>query len=484
MVRTGIASQAKMIMNDDGVFRVGESTVFKLHDLADRPTVGTSGPTATLVHGKLWILGLLPPVSDGLSIEISTGVVTVNVGSIDIEDDGTESTVTVYDRGATVEHGKQTVFAVTGEQVIARGASSLHISTIPTVSFTDDRVVKNLDQDAVHRHEISILQENRRQKLVGILPTSFLYPAKRLAEHVDVFFTLTQDGRTEKRIARANTRLNEAVALMKAGQPHEAAAPLSEYRDSLIAMAGDTQDNLVKHLLRRQIADASVTLGSTDSASANIDLLKSALAEVGTAVPDAHLDAKDIEGYVLVDRLAQINQQLANSRDLQGAVSAYAAIRPYIKSLLADGSGVHPLLQKEATSLLVTTSTLLQEVQKTNQDSVLIALATDIAPYLPSEAEDVRISEAELNARVQSMYARIFIFRAPLSRYNQLQVEMAGLKGDPNHGTLLRRLKAALPVTLGEYVNTEIKLLGDELKTESKALATQGSKESVELKEL
>ncbi len=471
MIRTGADSHATVIMNDDGVFRLGPDSLFKLHDLADRPTTHSAGPTATLLRGELWILGLLPPVTDGLSVEVSRGLVTVNVGSIGIKNDGTESSITVYDRGATVQYGKQTVFAVTGERVLTRSSASLHITPLPVRAFAEPWAVKNLEQDAVHRNEIAKLQEDRRDQIAGILPTSFFYPAKRLAEHVDVFFTLTHDGRTEKRVAQANTRLNEAIALMKVGQSDEAAISLSEYKDSLVSMAADTKDNLVKHLLRKQIADASTTIASPD-ATTNVELLKSALSQVGDAIPNAALDAKDIEGYVLVNRLVQINQQLSNSRDVAGAVAAYAEIRPYIQSLLAENSGVHPLLQKEATSLLVTTSLLLKDLQKTNSDAVITALASDIAPYIPLEDQEIVVSEAELNQRVQGMYARIFIFRAPLSRYNQLQVEMASLRGDPNRGTLLRRLKAALPEFLGEYVNTEVKLLGDELKSNAKNIST------------
>jgi hypothetical protein len=93
-------------------------------------------------------------------------------------------------------------------------------------------------------------------------------------------------------------------------------------------------------------------------------------------------------------------------------------------------------------------------------------MQSDVAQYLPPEPEKVLVSEEELNATVQAMVERILLFRHPLSRYNQLQVEMQSLGKNPNRGTLLRRLKAALPIGLGEYVNTEIKKLGDELKAE------------------
>ncbi len=464
MVRTAGESRATIILNDDGVIRIATNTTFKLHDIGDRPQFAHAGPTVTLVRGQIWVLGLLPPVAESLSIETAHGTVDITSGSASIRDDDERMTIALYDRGATFRHGSETSFLVSGERGIANADGTFSIVKLPVSAFADAFVSENLSQDAVHRVEIGKLQQERRTRMAGILPTSILYSAKRIAEQVDVLFTLTHDGRTEKRIRQADTRLSEALALVSEGQNTEAAAPLTEYRDSLIAMAGGTGDNLVKYLLKKHIADASVSLDPQTS-SGKIQLVRSAILDVSASIPDTALQSRDIEGYVLVSKLTEINHMISVQGNLSGALLAYADVSPYLKSLLAEEGGAHPLLQKEAKSLLVSTSSLISDAAKRSQNTVLVAVQTDLDQYLPPEPDSTLATEAELQAVIDGILQRIFIFKAPLSRYNQLLLEMSELKGNPNRGTLLRRLYRALPeLGLGEYVLTEIKSFGDELK--------------------
>lgn len=460
MVRTGIAP-ATLILSDQGVLRLAPNTVIKLHDSEAAESV--LSPTATIVRGQLWALGLLPPIVDGLRLETSHGTLSLNAGSTSVSDDGDSVSVSVFDKGVTFQHGKQTAFLVTGEKIVVKDDRPFSIISLPANIFAEPWVKDNLSQDAVHRNEIAKLQEERREKMAGILPTSIFYSAKRMAEEVDVFFTLTHDGRTEKRISQANTRLNEALALIKDGQNNEATGPLTEYKQSLVALASDDGDNLVKYLIKKQIADASTTLSTPLEGTGSVALLQEAVMQVGAAIPNGNLSARDIEGYILVDKLAQIHESLLAKQNSASAAETYAEVQPYLSALLQTQSGAHPLLQKEARALLVSASALIKNTVKTGSDAVLIAMQTDIEQYLPQEQADVLLSEEELTARVQSMMERIFVFRHPRSRYNQLLAEMQNLRGDPNRGTLLRRLKHALPEGLGEYVNTEIQQLGDEL---------------------
>lgn len=465
LIRTG-ASRVTIILNSDGVFRLEPDTTFKLHDIGEDRQSPAVRPTASLVRGQVWILGLVAPLDDAISVETSRGIVSVNSGSASVSDDGTIAVVTIYDRGATFQSTTQTSLLVSGEQGVARSGSPLALVMIPTRAFTAAGVSENLQQDAVHRAEIAKLQQERRERMAGILPTSILYSAKRMAEEVDVLFTLNHDVRAEKRIQQADTRLSEALALLQQGQNAEASVPLTEYRDSLVAMASGTGDNLVKFLIKRQIADASVTLSSPSSSGSRIQLVRSAILDVSAAIPDAALQSRDIEGYVLVDKLTEINYSLSVVHNLTGALAAYADVQPYLKSLLAEKDGTHPLLQKEARSLLVVTSALIKEAGKGNQENKLVAaVQSDISRYLPAETASVLLSEEELNKTVQAIVSRMLIFKSPLSRYNQLIYDMSELKGNPNRGMLLRRLYRALPENgLGGYVLTEIKNLGDELK--------------------
>src|SRR3989338_526981 len=464
MIRTGDSS-ATIILNDDGVVRLKADTTLKLHNTTDNSIVTSAGPTATLVRGSIWTLGLLSPVQESLTIETSQGRLALNSGSASVEQGDRQVKVSVYDLGATFQQGTQTAFIVSGEQMSAREKQPLLVKNLPAASFSNEWVTGNLSQDAAHRTEIAKMLQERRQQMAGILPTSFLYPAKRIAEEVDVLFTLTTDGRTEKRIQQADTRLSEALALLKEGQNSEATMPMTEYRDSLLAMAGGTGDNLVKFLIKKQIAEASSTLNSSESPQVATELLKDAVVQISGAIPDTALKAKDIEGYVLVDKLAEINRSL-EARNLTGGLIAYAEVRPYLKEVLDEKTGAHPLLQKEARALLTFTDALIQAAMKAGSpDPIAEAVQADIAQYLPDEPDQVLVSEEALNNRVKEMVRRIFVFKAPRSRYNQLLVEMGKLKGDPNRGTLLRRLYRELPENgVGGYVLTEIKNLGDELK--------------------
>lgn len=464
MIRTVGDSKATLILNDDGVIRIGTDTTFKLHDIGDRPQFAHAGPTATLVRGQIWVLGLLPPVTESISIETANGSIDINSGSASIREDSERTTITLYDRGATFRHDGETSFLVSGERGIANADGAFSIVKLPVSAFADAFVSQHLEQDAVHRTEIGKLQQERRARMAGILPTSILYSAKRIAEQVDVLFTLTHDGRMEKRIRQADTRLSEALALVKEGQNTEAAVPLTEYRDSLVAMAGGTGDNLVKYLLKKHIADASVSVDPQTS-SGKIQLVRSAIVDVSASIPDTALQSRDIEGYVLVSKLTEINHMIAVQGNLSGALLAYADVSPYLQALLAQEGGAHPLLQKEATSLLVSTSSLIKQAARDSQNSIVVAVQTDLDQYLPDEPDTTLVSEAELQGIIDGILKRIFIFKAPLSRYNQLLHEMSELRGNPNRGTLLRRLYRALPeLGLGEYVLTEIKNFGDELK--------------------
>ncbi len=464
VISTGPKAQATIILNDDGVLRLAPNTTLRLMDLGDRPQFASVGTTAKLVNGEVWALGLMPPTFQSLAIETSLGTMEVNGGSVSVSDDGSSVTTAVYDKGASFNAGdNRRLFLISGERAIARRSGPLYVNDMPPVLFTTPWVSVNLDQDAVHRTEIAQLQQDRREKMAGILPTSFLYPAKRIAEEVDVLFTLGSDAKTEKRVRQADTRLSEALTLIGNGDDDQAAESLTEYRETLVALASGSGDNLVQFLVKKQIDElsSSVAVASADNQLAAV---QQAVLDVSAALPNADLKPKDIEGYVLVDKLAALNSSLMTSRNLTGALVAYKEIQPYLKTLLAEDSGVHPLLQREAKSLLVSTSSLLADLEQTEGIESANVVEEDIAQYLPSEPERVLLGEAELNAQVDAMVDRIFNLRLPRSRYNQLMSEMADIHNSPYRGTLLRRLYRALPENgLAGYVRTEIKQLGDEL---------------------
>lgn len=463
LIRTDVGARATIIFGDEGVLRLAENTIVSVHGVTKMST--DSSVTVSLVNGHVWALGLFVPPKPGMSIITSGGAVTVTAGSIDIIDDGLQASATVFDRGATAHNGNATALLIAGETLALRSVGALVVRPVARTVSADPWVMENLASDSVHREDIARLLEQRRNEAASILPTSIFYPAKRFAEEVDVFFTFTNTGRTKKRLDQAHVRLSEALALLKAGETQEVTSSLDAYRSTIVSLASGTGDTLVRHLIQEQIADASAIIGSKGDASASgsLALLNRAIADIGDAIPDADLQQSDVEGYIIVNRLISVNAAFGRSSNVSAALQSYRDIQPYLKGFLADSSNAHPLLKKEAVSLLAKTASLAKS-KTDGETKIAQALVTDIAQFLPPAPDDLVVSEDALNARVHDMYDRIFVFRHPRSRYNQLLAEMVNLERDPNRGTLLRRLKSALPEGLGDYVNTEIKKLGDELK--------------------
>ena len=451
------ASEASILFGSRGVLRMAPSTLLRIHDVADAEREPL---TATLVRGDVWALGLTAPFASGLAIDIAGRSVLVSAGSVDLSLDDNRGSVTVYDRGASVVAADRVELLVTGERLRFSQAldSQMMRSSIPLHARHAAWPEENLTKDAVHREDIARVQAERSQSSAGILPTSFLYPAKRFAEEVDVLFSLSGDVRAEKRIQQAGTRLKEAVALLEKGDQEAASAPLLAYSQSIVALAGSNQQNLVQDIIRNQIAEASASISDDFDASSatSLTLLKQAVEDVRGFIPDTALSSRDIEGYVLVDRLAQIQHDLRTATNTADAAVLYERVRPYLASLLDPASGAHPLLRREAESLLASIAAI---AHRDGSDRTLVALSQDIQQYLPPEPESLLITEEELAQRVQEIYDRIFLFRAPQSRYNQLLVEVENLRADPNRGRLLRRLKAALPYGMSQQLNAEIQSL-------------------------
>lgn len=466
MISTG-ASRATIVLNG-GVFRLNPDTTLKIHALS----IGDVGPTATLVgNGQVWALGLLPPGVDGLALETDAGTLQLNAGSASVYQNGSKVSVAVYDKGVTFSHDGQPMFLVSGEKTSFINGKSTSITTMPVSVFADPSVADNLSQDAVHRAQIAALQQERRIEMAGILPTSvLLYKAKRVAEQVDVLFTLTDDGKTAKHLEQANTRLSEALALWKSGYHDEAQVPLAEYSDSLVALASDAQSNIVQDLIKQQIVDASTTLTSSDDddAQKNIAFLHDAVQRVDAAIPNADLSSLDIQGYVLVGELSDISKLLSVDHNPEAAATMYVNIRPYLTSLLSSDSGIHPLLQREANVHLVSIATHLQDAKETGKDSdIIAAMEKDLVAYLPSDRATIEELNSVADAYAQQALVRILNLDLYSSRYNELFREMDTIISDrnnPNRGLYLRKLKAVLPADLQDYVNVGIKRLGDELQ--------------------
>ncbi len=467
MVRTEHDSKASIYLHDDAVVRLASDTTLKLHDLANRPQV-SAGPTATLVRGQIWALSLIPAVFKGISIDTVDGTIELNEASISLQQDTKRVTAIVYDRAALfTQNGKETALT-SGEEVIAVGNDRTVKQSIPVSTFQTHWATENLTLDSAHRTEIIALQEERRQKLAGILPTSYLYPVKRAVEQMDVLLTFNSEARAQKQLALAETRLNEAAVLLKDPATQTEAVPLlSEYRDTLIGLATGSAGNLVQFLINKQIADTSASI-ATDTPDSKLYAIKEAVLDVSKAIPNTDLKPNDVAGYVLVDKLIALNTDLQKTKDASVALGEYSELQPYIKQLLDGTDGAHPLLQAEARSLLAKTSTLLSGVQQKNVDTT--AVQEDIRQYMPEDTqkrEELVVTEEQIDAQVNTIISRALIFELHHSRVNQLLADLRDLKDgkNPNRGTILRRLYRKLPRGLAEYARVEIEQFSDELKS-------------------
>jgi hypothetical protein len=291
----------------------------------------------------VWTLGLLAPNAHPIDIDLNgAGTLALSEGSIDIDERASSAVASVYDRRASIMRDREEAFLVSGETITFNAQSSLIPTPLPTWKFTTSWVRDNIDRDAVHRKEVLLLEQQRRERLAGILPTSILYPFKRVAEEVDVLFTVGSDARAQKRIEYADTRLNEALTLLDQGEQTQASGSLLEYKQTLLGLASGTGDNLVKFLIKKQLDEASASVAALTPDDERY-AIKQAVLQVSAAVPNADLTPDDIEGYVLVDKLASLDRLLAaGSGATERALAAYRDIQPYIGDLLSDDKGVHP----------------------------------------------------------------------------------------------------------------------------------------------
>ncbi len=361
------------------------------------------------------MLGLVPRHLEGISVGTAQGRVLVHEGSVSI-DAGGQTDVRAWHRGISVIRHGQSMVLVAGEQVTLEKTRAPLITRIPADGYDNAWVTQNLTMDAVHQREIAQLQQERRAASAGILPDSGFYPAKRFAEAVDVLFTLDADSRARKIITHANTRLNEAAALLSRGSGSDLAAaqePLREYREAMLSVAsGAIASPAVESLLEQEVVgEASADLAAAlpdDSAYP----LKQAVRETIASLPDS-VEKPDTGGAELLDELTLVKRQ-ADDGEVQAAKTELEKLQPELAQN-ADGS----------------------------------------SPFTP---------EAELTAVVTQIRNRVLEgYHSNQGRENQLRLELHRLDGNPEQGRILRKLSHLLQDEhLSLLVRIEIERVGAE----------------------
>jgi len=435
--------EASILLRDDGIIRLDTGTTVQLHDTRDPADVsGSTDTMLTLIAGRIWVQGLIPVTQRGISVRTDYGLVSVNEGSVSIaENDGID--VKVWDRRAQVMQGESEVYLVAGERIrLSEAGGTFIVKKISDDQYEEAWVQQNLKRDAVHRRSIAQLQQERRAARAGILPTSILYPAKRIAEKVDVLLTFGGEAKAQKRLEHASARLDEAAALLAEGDMEAVRIPLEDYRDSLLAVATGSGDDLVQNLIQQSLAleagESAAVLPGDDAY-----LIKKAILEASAAVPKGTVTAADVEGVLLVDTIAALIQKL-DEEGTYGLEEVWTDLSAHLTVLNDEGSDLRPEVCKEARVLLSEFAFVLSEYGEAGGvDSVLLS---QVEEYLPPQTEVAPVlSDEEIATAVASIKTRIFIYHMARSRINQLIAEFKALEGHPDQGRILRQLRFALP---------------------------------------
>ncbi|MBM3227544.1 hypothetical protein FJZ27_01620 [Candidatus Peribacteria bacterium] len=433
--------EASILLRDDGVVRMASDTEVILQDLTERLEPAPEiVPTLSILSGRIWVQGLIPAPLRGITVALAEGSVTVHEGSVSITR-GDLLSVDVYNRSAVVlREGNETRLAA-GDRMQAWSGSVPLIRRIAASAFADAWVSQNLSRDAVHRKDVAALQQERRVARAGILPTSPLYTVKRAAEAVDVMLTFDGRTRVEKQIAYAGVRLDEAAALLQEGETDAVQKPLAEYKQALVALAGTSTDDTEAHFLLQQ----AVSVDSAQTAAAAVGegeyLLKQTVLEALAALPGEG-GVERVQSAMLLDGLSTL-AAAAESGDTEHMAAAWTALEPHLALLDALDSGLDAQSVAESKALLGRFAVAVAD-QKADFAPAIREAALALLPKQPVVVLP-HLTDEQVLAVVSAITDRVFVYRMPRSRRNQLLTELKELQGNPDAGRILRALYHAMP---------------------------------------
>lgn len=485
-VTTG-EGEATFALHSYGVVRLAPATIFTLDDLGTHPELPVTG---SLDAGTAWIYGLIPSGMSGLSVETPAGIVTVNEGSVGLTVRGSLLTVDVWDRTARIAVDNEEFTLQPDQRLVAGPGIAPRLSAIDAAG-ADAWVTENLARDAAHRRELAQWQHEVRAANAGILPTSPLYPVKRAAEAVDLLFTFGGEARAQKTLALAETRLNEAAALLPdapadaveatsqvlrlaasgsaviAGLPDASGSGalvrslLDEYRDTILSLAHETEagSGATADFVADEIAANAVQLAAAMPTDVSYPLKQAVLA-TAAALPES--DAGEGRQTVLLDAIASLRTTLQAEPETD--LSGLADLSPLLSELRTNVSDNSAEVQREATALERTINTLARQ----RRPEVALETESRRGPVLPLPAQ--RLTVEQIEKLVGEILGRINVYRLPASRFNQLVADLKAVEGLPDEGQILRRLDAAIANEPG--LSARLRARMRELK-ESRALEIQ-----------
>lgn len=460
--------EATVVIHDDAVLRLQPHTRVALLDLSDRPEVTKQETTLVLEQGELWILGLVPKHIRGITVVTAQGKIEVHEGSLSLRQDGDEVAVRVFDRSAVVSrHGKQ-VALHTGSSTTFTGANDLPVTRMSPSQFHETWVATNLGRDAAHQREIAQLQQERRAASAGFLPGTTLYDVKRLAEKVDVLLTFSSEERARKLITQANTRLNEAAALLQdSATAGEAETALQEYKDTLLQVAsGSGGNSVVQLMIQQEVVDSAPATVSAALPGDNAYALKQAVDAAIVALPES-IDKPDMEGEVLLDQLAAVKRQ-AEEGDTELAREKLSEIADSLASLETTGtlSLVSADIREEAKAVAIQVAAAVEGPAEGLGLSLGAPEKDFLSPQHPSRDMVYRpLTPAQVADKAQTIRGRVFVFGTKKAQYDALEDQLRLIVRHPSRGSILRELSKVMPRNgLAQRVLREIRIVSEEVQ--------------------
>ena len=458
-----------------GVVGGGENTEVNLREAAFMAPQDRTEAIARVTYGQLWATSLLPDTLNiATKLVLPQGSLVLKQGSVSLLADPAQSTVQVFHRFTEVEPtASPAIRLIEGEQIklLADGASERHLVT--ETMRGEEWVQTNLARDAAHHAEVETHRQELAQAVAGILPTSTFYSLKRAAEEIDLLLTFGSDARHEKKLLNAQTRINEAVALLQQGELEAAESPLAEYKEAIRELASVSEEEAQKMLTSSFIA-SSTTVASALPHSPLYDVKKT-LVEVSTELADSDLPLAEVDLYLLSDALLQIEELIANEqiaeaalafRGIEGAVTSVMERQTLEEMAVTKDSlkALKTIIRAIAFSLEQSRETVQPELAATLEDlskRVAGKLPAEPAPIVATaETDKVCMSLQEVTRRTNSFLASVFTYETPRGQRNEVLRQIASLPDCPQSGRILSKVMNKVPVFTRSFVWEALQKIG------------------------
>jgi len=475
-LRTGPESAATIVTRDT-IIRLGENAEITLGQAAFDSHV--PGPIARLAYGEAWVSGFLPEaLLSGITITLPQGTLALKEGSVSILADPQQSTVQVFDRYARVlPTGEEPIHLIQGDQLVLLPDSKTQRHLITPAMQREEWVRENLARDASHRIEIVEKRHHDAETVAGILPDSAFYLLKIASENIDLGLTIGSKARQEKRLQHAATRMNEAVALLKAGKKEEAKLPLEAYKEAIRSLASVSEDE-AKALLAETIV-LSTSAVSDALPHSDLFIAKEAALETAAETNTAEIAVTDVDLYLLSDALLEIESLVTQGRITEANI-AWNGIEGAVASVIDNQRLGEMIIEKDS---LKATKTILrsialsltqaEEIVQGKQADLLATLRTRIEHLspLPTPISVASIPQLtgpcmtlqDITRQTNQFLAAVFTYQTSRAQRNAVLQQIALLPDCPESGRVLSKVMNKVPVFTRSFVWEALQKTGTDI---------------------